>query len=357
MTTYDDRRQWVGTEPPAIGSPARRPGSVRRTTSIDLVRPAGITGPLHIVGNGRDLATDLHGVAHVAAVASSEVVVDYVGGRVVTGVDGSPAIPELAQLVGVSAGSGFRRSLGERVPGLATTNSLLYLLLDETTPATLISGSVFAREGLIKLAAPGPGSRLPIDICAGWQAGGAMLGAIAETGVPLLGWGPPAPDLEPIDDDLAWHEMDSLAPGSMRRRRLIDVGPMGPGPDPGSTAVVQITVRFRDSYWEKDGTETVVHEYALSATADPDGWRITSAAAVPGPLPAPECPSAAASAGRIVGVEVGRLRETVREQFTGTTTCTHLNDVFRSLTDVAHLWSLSIIKPDPETETPQEVRP
>ncbi|MEO6627784.1 MAG: DUF2889 domain-containing protein, partial [Aquihabitans sp.] len=205
--------------------------------------------------------------------------------------------------------------------------------------------------------APGPGSRLPINICAGWQAGGAMLGAIAETGVPLLGWGPPAPDVDPVDDDLAWHEMEPLAPGSMRRRRLIDVGPLVEDSAPRSSHAVQITVLYRDSYWEKDGTETVVHEYALLATADVIGWRITSASALPGPLPAPECPAAAASAARIVGVEVGQLREVVREQFTGTTTCTHLNDVFRSLADVHHLWSLSSPEPDPAFPPPQELRP
>ena len=57
-----------------------------------------------------------------------------------------------------------------------------------------------------------------------------------------------------------------------------------------------------------------------------------------GPLPAPECPAAAASISRIVGREVSTLRDLVRHGFSGPSTCTHLNDVIRSLADVRTLW-------------------
>ena len=330
MTTYDDRRLWPGTVPPVAGAPVRRAGSVRRTTNVDLVRPDGFGGPLVISGRGRDLATGVDGEARTVEQGWAEVVVDYAGGRLVSGVRADPWPDGLDGVIGARAGSGFRRALAEAVPGLAASGSIVHQLLDEVSPGTLISGSALAREGLIHLAAgPAAGGRtpqIPTDICAGWQAGGAMHDAIAETGVPLLGWGPPAPSLTVADDALAWHSMGDLSPMSMRRRRLVDLGAGG-----------EVEVRYRDSYWEHDGTETVVHEYGLWALVDVETWVVLEASAVPGPLPAPECPSAAASAGRLVGQRVGGLREVVRDTFTGTTTCTHLNDVFRSLADLPHI--------------------
>lgn len=213
----------------------------------------------------------------------------------------------------------------------------MHQLLDETPPATLISGSVLARVGMIDAIPADRHQSLPLNICAGWVEDGAMTKAITETGVPLLGWGPPAPSLD-TDDDLAWHPVDDLPPRTMRRRRLIDVW-RGVGPD-GRTASapLRVEVRFRDSYGEDDGTETVVHEYAMVARIDLETWAFTEAEVTPGPLPAPECPSAVASAQRLVGQPVDALRTMVRDEFTGTTTCTHLNDVYRSLADVRHLW-------------------
>ncbi|HEX2575255.1 MAG TPA: DUF2889 domain-containing protein [Aquihabitans sp.] len=337
MTTYDDRRLWPGTVPPVAGSPERRPGSVRRTTNVDLVRPDGPTGPLVVLGAGRDLHTGSAG-GGVLAQAATEVAIDYLGGRIVRSVMTDPVVDGVEALVGARVGSGFRRTLAEALPDLARGHGLVHLLLDELTPATLISGSTLAREGAVALAG-GPGATMPIDICAGWVADGAMVHAIADTGIPLLGWGPPAPSLDRPGDPDAWHPMPVLAPRSMRRRRLLDVG-AGPASGPaGDSDELLVQVRFRDSYWEADGTETVVHEYGVTARVDPSTWLVTGAEAVPGPLPAPECPSAAASAGRLVGRRVDDLREVVRAELTGVSTCTHLNDVFRSLADIPDLWT------------------
>jgi len=328
MTLYDDRRLWPGTVPPVAGSPRRRPGSIRRTTSVDIERPEGFAGPLVLRGRGRDLATGTDQDTVLAA-AATEVVIDFVGDRTIRSVHATPDPGGLEAVVGERAGSGFRRILADACPHLAGSGSLVHLLLDEVTPATLISGSSLAREGAIKVAADGDLSRLPFGICAGWQVGGAMEAAIVETGVPLLGWGPPAPSLTTDDDPLAWHAMADLAAASMRRRRRIDLVPV--------ESVLEIDVRYRDSYWERDLTETVVHEYGLFVTVDRASWRVTAAEATPGPLPAPECPTAAAGAAHLVDVDVRDLREVVRDRFVGTSSCTHLNDVYRSLADVARL--------------------
>lgn len=54
-------------------------------------------------------------------------------------------------------------------------------------------------------------------------------------------------------------------------------------------------------------------------------------------LPWRECPVAQGSAQRLVGLPVGSLRAYVRRTLTGTLTCTHLNDLLRSLDEVPAL--------------------
>src|SRR3954454_22099 len=57
----------AGPRDPATETPPRRPGSVRRTSTIDMLRPDGWTGDLILVGRARDLATTDHGAEVVAA--------------------------------------------------------------------------------------------------------------------------------------------------------------------------------------------------------------------------------------------------------------------------------------------------
>lgn len=319
--------------------PRRRRGSVRRTTTVDGLRPDGIDGPLLLVGAGRDLATGVDGNAYLVDAAATSVVVDGRGGHSILQVFAEPGVAGLDALVGERAGSGFRRALAAAAPDLTDGGSLVHQLLDETPVVTLVAGSVPLRLGLMDLTEPARNRMLPLDVCAGWVDGGELAQAAAETGRALVSWGPPAPALDDSDDDLAWHPVEPLPPQSVRRRRLIDVW-RGVGPD-GRTASapIRVEVRFRDTYSEADGSETVVHEYGLVVRVDADTWTILEAQAVPGPLPAPECPSAAASADRLVGEAVEGLRAKVRDDFTGTTTCTHLNDTFRAIADVRQMWT------------------
>lgn len=295
-------------------------------------------GPLVLVGAGRDLATGVDGNAYLVDAAATSVVVDRPT-RSVSQIHAEPRVDGLQALVGERAGSGFRRALADACPDLVARGSLLHQLLDETPASTLISAAVPTRLGLVDFSQPEMAKHLPVGVCAGWVEGGSISQAARETGTPMVGWGPRAPSLDRDDDELAWHPMEPLPPLSMRRRRLIDVW-RGVGPD-GRTASapVRVDVHFRDTFGEDDGSETVVHEYGLTVRVDPVDWTVTEVEVAPGPLPAPECPTAALSAERLVGMAVGDLRSKVRDEFTGTSTCTHLNDVFRSLADVDHLWA------------------
>jgi hypothetical protein len=107
---------------------------------------------------------------------------------------------------------------------------------------------------------------------------------------------------------------------------------------------VGLDAMFRDTAVDPDPecTEQVVHEYAVTATLDPVKLTITAIHADPRSLPFPtDCPVAAGSAALLLGLPVSELRTRVREVSRGPVSCTHLNDVFRSLADagtvVAHL--------------------
>ena len=65
---------------------------------------------------------------------------------------------------------------------------------------------------------------------------------------------------------------------------------------------------------------------------------LTTIAATANVLPWQECPGAVASATRLAGLPITDLRRVVRRELTGTSTCTHLNDVLRLLADVEVLF-------------------
>ncbi|GAB2850859.1 hypothetical protein GCM10022221_57750 [Actinocorallia aurea] len=321
-----------GIHAPSAGSPARRPGSVRRTATTDMLRPDGPGGPLVLRGRGRDIVTGPDGRAVVVAAAETEAVVDYAAGRRLLSLSTSPERPGLAALLGDTIGSGFRNRLDAADPALRAEHGLLYLILDDFPVTSLVSGhAVVVTLPELSLPPDRAAAAFPVDLCAGFAAGSTLMGNVERTGMPPIVVGPEAPALtDPADPD-GWHVLDPLPPTGMRRARRIDVDP--------STGEIQAV--FRDSYTRPDGVETVIHEYTLEAScaADPSGSGgvLTACEATPRVLPWMECPAAVASARRLAGLPLASLRDHVRTAFTGPSTCTHLNDTLRALEDVAHL--------------------
>jgi hypothetical protein len=174
----------------------------------------------------------------------------------------------------------------------------------------------------------GEASMLKADICSGWRRDGTMMVHLRAGGRFPAPVGPPAPPLTGPGDGLAWHRVDDLAPGGMRRRRLVDVTWGEP---------LRVHAMFRDSHRGTDDIETVLHEYTVDAEVDPNAMVVLNCEATPRTLPWAECPAAGASAGRLRGQPVDGLRDFVRRELSGTTTCTHLNDLLRSLADVGSL--------------------
>jgi hypothetical protein len=273
------------------------------------------------------LRTDADGTAVSIAAAEVQARIAYVPDRRVVSIRTEPEA-DLQSLVGIRASSGFRRALDDLLPDEDRLASLRYQLLDDLPTTVLVSGlalgagGVYPPRGTLKLQ-----SRA--DICAGWATGATILTEAAELGYPPVVTGPVAPSLSSAGDPDAWHATEALSPHAMRRRRRIDVWR-----EPDHVAVNGL---FRDSHVDADGLETVIHEYTIDASLDPTGSQFHSCEATVGALPWVECPLAVGSAGWLAGRPTADLRDWVHETFTGTRTCTHLNDTLRALACLPYL--------------------
>ena len=317
---------------PANTTEPRRPGSARRTSHIDVIAKGELmmVGGFGLHGAARDVATAADGTANVAAESSLDAQVGP--GRVLQSLLTSPLLATADELVGLPVAGGFRAATQQAAATHHAQQTPLHTLLDDMPVASLISGyaDLYVRAPDVGRAQTGkPGGGLQADICAGWQSGGTMLSAMDRDGQIPVPVGPPSPALELEGDPLSWHELPPLPIGAMRRRRLIDVAPSG--------AILHVRAMFRDTHVDGDGTETVLHEYDLMVEVDPTSLDILASTATPRVLPWIECPQAVASAGRLVGHQVGTIRDLVRRDLKGTSTCTHLNDLLRSIDDVAPL--------------------
>jgi hypothetical protein len=310
-----------------VATPPRRPGSVRRTTTHDCTRPEGLDGPVVVTAVGRDLRTETDGSATVIDASQIDVRSSF-GDGLIAAIVADPPSPGLDALVGRSARRGFRRAITEALgPDERPAATVRFQLLDDLPVALMLSGRVLRLAG-ISLPRPEGPRRLPIDICAGWAEGGTLLAGYGELGPPLHE-GPVAPALGCAGDPLAWHDLDVLPARATRRCRRFDIWP-----DDG---FVHVETFFRDSVTDAFAVETVVHEYTVRVCVDPPTDRIVSSRAEPGPLPYPECPAAVASAATLSGAALSTLRTDIPSRLVGPSTCTHLNDVLRSLEGITAL--------------------
>jgi hypothetical protein len=276
---------------------------------------------------GQDLATDADGGASVVGRYGAEVPIDATTGAAL-GFAGDAAAGDLADLVGAGVRSGFGRRVAACLPREAESRSLRYSLLEDLAGAFLVSGYAPLRAGLLAGDAEAAKQLAPhqADICVGWAEGGPVHRALAEHGHTAVPTGPAAPALERADP-AGWHPLALLGPGTVRRRRRLDVtrGPQGR---------LLVQSHFRDSY-ASDEPEMVMHEYTIDAAVD-DG-RIARIEVDARVLPWEACPGAVASAARVVGVPVDDLARIARTELVGPTSCTHLTSTIRSLVDVRGL--------------------
>jgi hypothetical protein len=324
-------------------APERRPGSIRRTTNVDATRRAGGLGHGDldaISGAGRDLLTRTDGTPRELATATVTAMFDAQG--TIASVDASPDTPHTRTLVGIRVGFGFRSGARDALEALDGT--LLGQLVDDFSGAPAPSGYGTIRERIL-LGTPAPpmptrpdGSPLhdQTDVCAGWRADGLPTRHRREgIDLPFEDTPPVAPDLDDGADPLAWHPL--AAPGNRQSRRIRRLDLWRDGDR------VIVDTMFRDTTVDPDTdlTQRVVHEYAVRAVVAGDLSAILEIDADPRTLPFPtDCPRAAGSVQLIVGQRPAELRRAVGRLSRGPVSCTHLNDLMRSLADLPHLVTL-----------------
>jgi hypothetical protein len=334
---------------PLQAVPALGPGTLRRTMHLDVGPPASWSSrgqQLEVSGAARDIrAAGAGGAGGLGAGGAAEglevlstgaVRARFDPARVLVSLDTDPDTPWAEQMVGTRAGGGFRRHLDQVAPQDSGA-SLVRQLLEDLPAAALISG--YASLRLARRLGSQPGELTPpgvldrmTDMCSGWRGGGTAIKSIASgRGVPIQDT-PVAPDLTG-DDPLAWHSIPMLELDWMRRRRLVDVDL----DDDNSGA--RIWAMFRDTVGEEDGTEMVLHEYGISGrlVRDGDGMVLTALEADPRVLPFIECPAAASHVDTLVGKRLSDLPRIVPEVIIGIASCTHLNDLLRSMGGIAEV--------------------
>ncbi|MGO9341203.1 MAG: DUF2889 domain-containing protein [Acidimicrobiales bacterium] len=327
-----------GVRDPLSEVPSFTHSTIRRTMHVD-VGPANEWfggGELQIDGSARDvrgLAVAAEGSFETLAAASVSARFDRK--RVLDHLETDPVSPWADAMVGERAGGGFRRKLAELSPGSGAT--LVRQLMEDLPAAALISG--YASLRLARRLAVNPGDLTPpgvldrmTDMCSGWRAGGVAVNNIAAGhGVPFQDC-PEAPDLTGDDPD-SWHAIPPLGADCMRRRRLVDVVL-----DDDARAA-SLWAMFRDTVGEADGSELVLHEYALTGRLERTdrGMALVSVEADPKVLPFGECPAAASEVRALTGKLLGDLPAAVPVVLFGVASCTHLNDLLRNVGGMAGL--------------------
>jgi len=314
---------------PAIPTPARRPGSVRRTSTIDAIWPDGAGTPMHLIGRSRDLLTPADG-SDAAVLIEDTIQAVVEPDRTTIELSCSPPRVDLQPLVGVKGGGGSRTRVVQLLPEEVEAGTPLYLLLDDLSGATLVSGFAYTHwrdkgEGYDLTSPEAKARKISMEgICAGFQKGASALGV--DGNPPAVHAIQPVPIVTREDDPLAWHQLYEVTDVSARRSRRIDVW--------REDGEVVIDAFFQDAGTSPAGPRIAVHEYTIQARMDAMTGLVTSIAAIPQVLPFAECPLASVNVGRLVGQPLRRFRSLVNELLPGIDGCTHMNDALRALAEV-----------------------
>jgi len=317
-------------------SPIQRPGSVRRTASVDFDWIDGPQGDRRLQGVARDFLTPSNGgPGRATAEARLDARIDPQ--RTITAIAATPAPPRLAELVGERGGGHLRSVLREIMPELIAQGAPLYLLLDDISGTSLISNwgwTLWRDDWMADMRggmAPEQFQKMMNDragVCWGLQLGNS---GMDPKRAGLMQNPADGGELRNHEDPQGWHEFPLTDAVSMRRARRIDVWR-----DAG-TGLIHIDSSFQDSAPRPGGGRAALHEYRLTATVAPESMELLSLVPEPRVLPFVECPGAVANATKLVGTPLPMIREAVLSELRGPAGCTHLNDALRALAEVPKL--------------------
>lgn len=333
MNTIEKPQQFELARQGAGHAPPRRPGSIRRTTSIDSHWPEGLGQPWIMTGTARDIITpDKGGVPTELATGTFRIKASP--NREIMEIAITPDHPRAQDMVGVRAGGASRDALAATLGDLRGTPT--YQLLDDFAGASLVAAWIWSQwtEDWIGQRFPDGGKGLVehrqrmMNICTGFAEGASSLEfKSAESSTHTTH--NEVPSLVDPDDPQGWHAMPEQQGPQKRRARRIDLW--------RAEGLIRFDVGFQDSGSNPRGTRSAIHEYRIHGEVDPATGRLVSMQALPLILPFRECPGAAIKATRMIGHDVREFRTAVLETLPSTLGCTHLNDVMRALADVPAL--------------------
>ena len=310
----------AGPQDPVSAWPPLSPGSLRRTSTIDT-HPDGAGQSVEL--RARDVRVDPSGAMDVI---DDVVISARLAERMIVELSGSDA--RLDELRGTRVGPGFRSKVSAVLGSDVARSTLLNLLLDDWAGASLVSGystqHAAITSGIEDKWPDGVSDRMT-GICSGFAPDAAIVEFTRREGVMPSVRGPIAPALAD-----GMHAVEPLRAHGMRRMRRLDVRP-------DDTSCAAFDAHFRDTHVDGLGVETIVHEYTVVGVVDLATRTITRLEAAARVLPWQECPGALGSASRVTGMSVSELRNRIRTEFVGTSTCTHLNDTLRALGDLGAL--------------------
>jgi hypothetical protein len=308
--------------------PRMRPGSVRRTTSIDMTwSDSGDQRIMkqHLHGRARDVRVAADGTQVMLGEAEVDATASF--DRVIESISVAPVRDGIERLVGAKGGSQLRGAIDEVLPGEREAGTPLHLLLDDLAGCTLIAGFVWTRfmpELVRARSTQGEEHRNRMEgVCIGFAPGSSSLSVDRGT---LGDYTQVVTSLVHPEEPEGWHAFPESPEMSMRRARRIDVWREGD--------VIRADTSFQDSSGDPEYGRVAVHEYGLEAVIDATTGLITSLHADPRVLPFLECPGAVDNITRLVGLPVRDLRSAVPELLGRTNGCTHLNDALRALAEV-----------------------
>jgi hypothetical protein len=302
-------------------------GALRRTSTIDT-HPAG-TGDSDVDLRARDVVARPRSVDVLDEIRIRAHLCE----RVIDDITSFPPDGRLAQLLGSRVGPGFRSAVAKLLPEEVQRASLRNLLLDDWVGAALVSGYAVQHAAIvlgIEQKLPAGTADNMAGICAGFASEASLVGYARRNGTIPSVHGPVAPPLDIEGDDNA---VEPLRAHGMRRFRRLDLRPV-------DAVSADFDAHFRDSHVDGDGVETIVHEYTVAGSVDTSARTITSVTADVRVLPWQECPGAIGSAERVRGMTLSEMRNRIRGEFVGTSTCTHLNDTLRAVADLDALLDL-----------------
>ena len=327
-------QQFPAARQSAGPSPLRRPGSIRRTTSIDSEWPDGHGMPWIMTGLARDLLTPFTGGPEELASGSFRIRTST--RREIMEIEATPQHRGSPALIGVRAGGASRARLTELLSDV--TGTPLFQILDDFAGASLVANWVWSRwpelgtktAATSELQSTAGKQGVMVNVCTGFAPGSSALnedGSVNLLAQTVSTVGP----LEHPEDAIGWHAMPCHEGLFARRARRIDVWREGD--------LIHVDAGFQDSGSTPDHALAAVHEYRVYAEIEEASGTLVTIQALPLILPYRECPGASVKIGRLVGKNVAEFRATVPTELASTLGCTHLNDVARGLADVPALAS------------------